>query len=387
MDKQAEIARIKAEYEARNREIDRQHRQEMAKIIGGGLLQGASFHPIFNIPYVGTGLGGAMFEAGNAIMQGKSGKDILSDAGKGFVVGETVGAIPYAGKGLSKTKVGQVVAKGADDLVKRLADTPIAQKVEDVLLTDVTGKSIKGYHGTKYKGNIDKFDENLIGSNTGNEGYSGRGFYFSTDPYEAKTYGDNVLKRYIETKKPFVANTENLSKYAENFGYKKEPMAIDQEWLLNGLKNKDEKAYKLANEIINNGEEKGWDNFLSKYGGEDNILDLNSVGNWANATRMNNAKYKEPLSDFMINDLKQNLGTPKTIDDFKYLPSLDYMLDLGKYSKTFTDMIKKDGYDSVINGTEIVALTPEQIKTRNLQDYAKNINMGTFINALLNEQE
>ena len=181
MDKQAEIARIKAEYEARNREIDRQHRQEMAKIIGGGLLQGASFHPIFNIPYVGTGLGGAMFEAGNAIMQGKSGKDILSEAGKGFVVGETVGAIPYAGKGLSKTKVGQVVAKGADDLVKRLADTPIAQKVEDILLKDVTGKSVKGYHGTKYKGNIDKFDENLIGSNTGNEGYFGKGFYFTNE--------------------------------------------------------------------------------------------------------------------------------------------------------------------------------------------------------------
>ena len=131
MDKQAEIARIKAEYEARNKEIERQHRKEMARIIGGGVLQGASALPIFNIPYVGTGLGGALFEAGGSIMKGKSGKEIAQDAGKGFVIGETVGAIPYAGKAvnksflkaLRKTKMGinplerTNQAKFADDLM------------------------------------------------------------------------------------------------------------------------------------------------------------------------------------------------------------------------------------------------------------------------------
>lgn len=129
MDKQAEIERIKQKYAERNKEIERQHRKEMARIIGGGVLQGASALPIFNIPYVGTGLGGALFEAGNAIMQGKNAKDIAKDAGKGFVVGETVGAIPYVGKVAGKTKAGQVVANQASNFANRLAETKIGQNI------------------------------------------------------------------------------------------------------------------------------------------------------------------------------------------------------------------------------------------------------------------
>ena len=356
-------------------DLDRQKWLDIGRGGLGSVISGYSFHPVLNIPYVGTGLGGAMYEAGQAITEGEKLPEIAKRAGTGFFIGETVGAIPYVGKGANKLsggRIGNVVNKGLEKvnpLVDKVKTLPAVQKIEDALMTDLTGKIRKGYHGTKYQGNIEKFDENLIGQNTGNEGYSGRGFYFSTDSYEASTYGDNILKRYIETKKPFIANRENIAKYAENFGYTKEPVGIDQEWLLNSLKNKDEKAYKLANEIIKNGEEKGWDNFLSKYGGEDNILNLNSVGSWANATKLSNSNYKEPLSDYIINDLAQNLGTPKTINDFKYLPNLDYMLDLGKSSRAFTDMLKKDGYDSVINGTEIVAFSPEQIKSGNLADY------------------
>lgn len=64
-------------------------------VIGGG-LEGASFHPILNIPYIGTGLGGALFEWGDSINNKRSAIDTLKNMGKGFVVGETVGAIPYA---------------------------------------------------------------------------------------------------------------------------------------------------------------------------------------------------------------------------------------------------------------------------------------------------
>lgn len=374
---------IKARGEAERNAYDTELNKAKGRMLLGSILSGASMHPIFNIPYVGTGIGGALYDAGQAIVEGDKLPDIAKRAGRGFAIGETVGAIPYVGKAASKTKAGQAIGNQASKLFDYLADTKVGQKVaeiapkvEDVLMTDITGKLRKGYHGTKYKGNITKFDENLIGSNTGNEGYSGRGFYFSTDPYEASTYGDNILKRYIVTKKPFIANKENIAKYAENFGYTKEPVGIDQEWLLNSLKNKDKKAYKLANEIIKNGEEKGWDNFLFKYGGEDNILNLNSVGSWANATKLSNSSYKEPLSDYIINDLTQNLGIPKTINDFKYLPNLDYMLDLGKSSRAFTDMLKKDGYDSVIDGTEIVAFSPEQIKT-SLYDYLANDSVLT----------
>lgn len=372
-----EVQTILDSYKARNKEIGKNHLKNMGRIGLGSVLSGASAHPVFNIPYIGTGLGGALYELGQGITEGDKLPELAKRTGAGFAIGETVGAIPYVGKGANKLsggKIGNAFTAG----IEKLASTPLGQKVteiapkvEDLLMTDITGKLRKGYHGTKYKGNIEKFDENLIGTNTGNEGYSGRGFYFSTDPYEASTYGDNILTRYIETKKPFIANRENIAKYAENFGYSKEPIAIDKNWLLNSLKTKDTKAYNLANEIIKNGEEKGWDNFLAKFGGEDDILNLDSVANWANATKLSNNNYKEPLSDYIINDLTENLGIPKTINDFKYLPTLDYMLDLGNSSRAFTDMLKKDGYDSVINGTEIVAFSPEQIKT-SLYDYLVN---------------
>ena len=131
--KDAEIARIKADFEAKNKEIDRQHRKNMGRIGAGALLEVASLHPILNIPYVGTGLGGALFEAGNAIMEGKKAKDIAKDAGIGFAVGESVGAIPYVGKYASKTKAGQAVANKVAPTVESLLNSSIGKKTGDII--------------------------------------------------------------------------------------------------------------------------------------------------------------------------------------------------------------------------------------------------------------
>ena len=117
MDKEAEIARIKAEYEARNREIDRQHQQAMGRIGLGTALTGVSALPIFNIPYVGTGLGGALYELGQGIVEGDKLPELAKRAGTGFVVGETVGAIPYVGKFAGKTKAGQAVGNQASNYI------------------------------------------------------------------------------------------------------------------------------------------------------------------------------------------------------------------------------------------------------------------------------
>ncbi|MCQ2975133.1 MAG: hypothetical protein MJ211_10055 [Bacteroidales bacterium] len=98
----------------------------------GALLQGASFHPVLNIPYVGTGLGGALFEAGQGIMEGKPAKDILKDTGKGFVFGETLGAIPYAGKAVGKTKVGKAVLSKTGDILEKVGRTKAGQVADKV---------------------------------------------------------------------------------------------------------------------------------------------------------------------------------------------------------------------------------------------------------------
>lgn len=152
-------------------------------VIGGG-LEGASFHPIFNIPYVGTGLGGALFEWGDSINNKRSAIDTLKNMGKGFVVGETVGAIPYAGKAIGKTKVGGKFGDVANKAYQRIADTSIGAKmgqglneVGDLLMTDVKAFSPNkqvAWHGSPV--DFDKFDNAYIGTGEGAQAH-GLGHY------------------------------------------------------------------------------------------------------------------------------------------------------------------------------------------------------------------
>ena len=136
-DKQAEIDRIKREYEARNREINKQHWQGMGRIGLGAIMQGASLHPIFNIPYVGTGIGGALFDAGGAIMEGAKAKDILKRAGEGFAIGETVGAIPYVGKVVGKTKIGNAIGSKMTQAARLALESKLGQQAQKALTTEI----------------------------------------------------------------------------------------------------------------------------------------------------------------------------------------------------------------------------------------------------------
>jgi hypothetical protein len=244
MDKQAEIARIKAEYEARNKEIDRQSRNANLRIGGGAILQGISALPIFNIPYVGTGLGGALFEAGNAIMEGKSGEDIKNDAGRGFLIGEAVGFLPPVVQKLSKTKAGQAVGNQASKLYNYLADTKVGQKVaeiapkvEDLLMTDIKAFNPNRqtvYHGSPY--DFNKFDNAYIGTGEGAQAH-GYGHYTA----KSKDVAD---KRYRER---LVENTfDNVEIYSKEFDETvKEPFDVAQ--YLFGVKNNPEEYQKALN--------------------------------------------------------------------------------------------------------------------------------------------
>lgn len=112
-------------------EADRQKLKDYGRIGLGGLVSAASFHPILNVPYVGTGIGGAMYDTGMGIMEGDTLPELAKRAGRGFVIGETVGAIPYVGKAASKTKAGQAVlnsapvkaiGEGANNLTNKLLE-------------------------------------------------------------------------------------------------------------------------------------------------------------------------------------------------------------------------------------------------------------------------
>ena len=113
-EKQALVNQIAQNYVNQNKKIDAEKRNGIARGYLGAALSGLSFHPIMNIPYVGTGVGGAMYDLGQGIVEGEKAKDLLKRAGRGFVIGETVGAIPYVGKAVAKTKAGQAVVKKLD---------------------------------------------------------------------------------------------------------------------------------------------------------------------------------------------------------------------------------------------------------------------------------
>ena len=95
--KQAEIARIKAEFEARNREIDREHRKQMAKLYGGALLEiGSAAIPVG----AGLRLGGLALKAGKPIAQ----QVIKNLATRGAIEGGLSGLIGGVGRGMVEDK-------------------------------------------------------------------------------------------------------------------------------------------------------------------------------------------------------------------------------------------------------------------------------------------
>lgn len=59
------------------------------------------------------------------------------------------------------------------------------------------------YHGTE--NSFEKFDKDKIGSNSGNKGFLGKGFYFTKELWKAKAYGD-VIHAYLRIENPFVIN-------------------------------------------------------------------------------------------------------------------------------------------------------------------------------------
>lgn len=237
-----------------------------------------------------------------------------------------------------------------------------------------SGKPLIVYHGTNQT--FSYFKDVAIGSNSGNFGHFGYGFYFSFDKREAGTYGKNIIPVYLRIEKPFYANVKNLSKYAKEFGgYEKVPVAFDLKWLLNSLKKIDIPVYNLASLIAKNGYEKGWALFLKSFNPEDEKFDWNIISDWMEYI---NPKEQVEIPDHLIDQVTKILGEPVLIYDYPFskIPQLHYMTDFGNNAQEFTDQIKKDGYDGIVSGSEIVVFHPNQIKstTGNNGNFSRSSN-------------
>lgn len=244
----------------------------------GSLVSAASFHPFLNIPYVGTGLGGAMYDLGQGIVEGDNAGDLWNRAKRGFAIGETVGAIPYVGKGLGKTKVGSAVTNKVGNALKPIGDKFTNSKLYDALMTEVAPiKAIKRLkagldykklgtkapnfqkfyegsvlydeagnplilkHGTP-RGGFDAFDLAKAGESNSNEAKLGV-WFGDENSNVAENFANNswwgnnpqVYKTYANMKNPKIYNIEqdNYNSILENLKSTRLQNELD---LINGYK-------------------------------------------------------------------------------------------------------------------------------------------------------
>ena len=173
-----EVQAILDSYEARNKEIEKNHLKNMGRIGLGTAISSIGILPfaITKNPIAASGLGGALYEFGQGLVEGDKTPELLARTG----IGATVGAV--AGKALpafAKSKAGQAIGNQASKLYNSFADTKLGQKVseiapkvEDLLMTDIKAfnpfkQTQTAYHGSP--ADFNKFSNEAIGSGEGNQ--------------------------------------------------------------------------------------------------------------------------------------------------------------------------------------------------------------------------
>lgn len=97
----------------------------------------------------------------------------------------------------------------------------------DSKVVDEQGRPLVVYHGSVYFSEyiqerdgikFTKFDKKYIGKTTGNRGYYGTGFYFTTNKNIAEGYGRGYYKAfYLKMENPFISNKKTRKELAEKF--------------------------------------------------------------------------------------------------------------------------------------------------------------------------
>lgn len=248
----------------------------------------------------------------------------------------------------------------------------------DSKVTDKHGQPMICYHGSNQK-NIEVFNFDFIGKNTGNYGHYGYGIYLSTDIRESLSYGDNIYECYIKMINPFTG-TDNQILELKNKGVSGiddlVALSIDFDSFKNSFKNK-QYIYNFISNIEKIGLEKTWDNIRNIDDKNINVDLLNDIGDLIEYTTLN--KNVDGVPDYVFDELKHLNINPKINKGFMYHQSLHWITDLGKNSKYVTEVIKQLGYDGIWYGTEIVTFYPNQIKSINNKGSWDNNNNNIYL--------
>lgn len=236
-------------------------------------------------------------------------------------------------------------------------------------IIDENGEPMPVTHGTNEF--FSRFDKGRIGSNTGNYGHLGYGFYFSTDVDEASGYGNNTMSLFLNIRKPFEGDEQSLEKYSDILDLGETDTVLDRDSIKKALKQKSSIAYQFVKNLEKGGYEeaweRAWDNEEVQHDEELQEL-LDDVARYWD--RAGSETYTEEDIERISKVFGKNITSHKRL----HISPLPYLLNTGAYkdqTEAFTKALQTDGYDGVIYGSEVVAFEPKQIKSA-------TDNVGTF---------
>ena len=269
--------------------------------------------------------------------------------------------------------------------IKSLSDAPRLKRAKDMGF-DVDNPV---YHGTHAK-NIDAFDDKFIGNR--DEGFFGRGFYFTNYPGEASYYGPNVGKYFVRGKLLDLTPTKKNSnmelqdiKYFKFWTKELDKLDMLDEPTKKGLKtiNKIDDYVDNNVKVMKGQNSNGTTGFTAsvkhptrepyvfkdaqgKKRSIDETLDT-PLFNRGDGVEFPETKEKaiKSLKDKIIYEAQTYSELKKVFPDLdNTLFSLsDYIRVGGKGPREFTEKASKAGYDGIKVGDETVVFDPKNIRS------------------------
>lgn len=278
---------------------------------------------------------------------GSAATGILSALG----VGATVA--PPVDKLIDAARVG---VKRATGLLDNQYKTPIGPK-----------QPIKAYHGTRADITPNfKFRDDLIGSQT-DQGYYGRGHYFTGLPGEASYYGPNVGKFDVNLQHPFDLNYTGDS-YAmdDRFieGYEK----VKQFGVTDKLADDSYRVYKEFEDFI----DKNVDVIPFQGGGYIARIDHPVLKDVQSGIPSPKGTVEEAKKSLLRKSLDQTRWHTDTYPEIRVDRSMSDLLAGAEGGPTsLSNALKEKGYDGILYGDETIAFDPSNIKVEQTPSFRK----------------
>ena len=244
------------------------------------------------------------------------------------------------------------------------------------------------YHGTHAK-NMDKFDDKFIGNR--DEGFFGRGHYFTKESGEASYYGPNVGEYFTRGKLLDLSQTKQNSNFEimDKDYFKFWTKELDK---LDMLDEPTQKGLKTINKIddyvdnsvkfIKSSDNRGNDGIAayvknpSQYG-QDKI--------YSNFGLADKEKAIKSLKNNIIDETQYQSDLKRIFPDLgNILYSLsDYIRVGGKGSAELTKQAKKAGYDGIKVSDETVIFDPKNIRSKDAAFDPKKTDSSDLMSNLL----